>query len=171
MTRPSAREVRRTAADLTDQAKPHLSHARDTLVEDVFPKVKATGVDLAVRAAPHVSHARDTLVEDVFPKVKATSAEVLPKVKAAAPKVKAGGLDLAVRAGLMEPPKKRHPFRKVAIVGALGVGAYAAWNAWRLPHASEDWTQADTVAGTVPTDPKPDASIPGVPADSTNAAF
>ncbi len=171
MTRPSARDMRRTAADLSDQAKPHLSHARDTLVEDVFPKMKATGVDLAVRAAPHVSHARDTLVDDVLPKVKATGAEVLPRVKATAPKVKATGLDLAVKAGLMEAPKKRHPIRTAAIVGALGVGAYAAWNAWRLPHASDDWTQADAAAGNVATDERPDASIPGVPADTTNVAF
>ena len=171
MTRPSARDMRRTAADLSDQAKPHLSHARDTLVEDVFPKVRATGVDLAVRAAPHVSHARDTLVEDVLPKVKATGAEVLPKVKANAPKVKAAGLGLAVKAGLVEPPKKRHPFRKAAIVGAVGVAAYAAWNAWRLPHASEDWTQGDSTADKVRTDERPDATVPGVPANSTNAAF
>lgn len=164
MTRPSARAVRRTAADLSDQMGPHLSHARDTLVTDVLPKVKATGADLAGRAAPHVGHAKDTLVDDV-----------LPKVKASAPKVKATGLDLAVRAGLMEAPKKRHPFRVAAIVGALGVGAYAAWNAWRLPHASDEWAHADsateTAADKVRTDDRPEATIPGVPVDSTPTSF
>ena len=167
MTRPSTRAVRRTAADLSDQMGPHLSHAKDTLVDDVFPKVKATGADLAVRAAPHVSHAKDTLVDDVLPKVKARGAAT---VKATAPKVKATGLDLAVRAGLMEAPKKRHPFRMAAIVGALGVGAYAAWNAWRLPHASDEWAQADSAAGNVRTDDQPGATVPGVPAN-TNAAI
>ncbi|HUR75679.1 MAG TPA: hypothetical protein VMZ00_15465 [Sporichthya sp.] len=141
MTRASARAVRRTAADLSDQLGPHLSSAKGTLIEDVLPKVKATG------------------------------AEVLPKVKATAPKVKATGLDLAARAGLMEARKKRHPLRTAAIVAALGVGAYAAWNAWRLPHGSEDWEHADSAAGKVPTTDPADASIPGVPADSTNIAF
>ncbi len=168
MTRPSARAVRRTAADLSDQMGPHLSNARDTLVTDVLPKMRATGADLAVRAAPHVSHAKDTLVDDVLPKVKATGAEVLPKVKATAPKVKATGLNLAVRAGLMEAPKKRHPFRTAAVVGALGVGAYAAWNAWRLPQASDDWAHADAAADKVRTD-QPEATVPVVPADSPTA--
>lgn len=153
MNRPSARAARRTAADLSDQLTPHLSHAKDTLVEDVLPKMKSTGVDLAVRAAPHVSSAKDTFVGEVLPKVKAT------------------GAGLGVRAGLMSPPKKRHPLRMAAIVGVIGVGAYAAWNAWRLPHESDDWAHADGAAGPVRTDDRPQSTVPVVPADSTPGAF
>ncbi|GAA0620527.1 hypothetical protein GCM10009547_23890 [Sporichthya brevicatena] len=109
MHRPSARAVRRTATDLSDQVLPHLNSAKDTLVEDVLPKVKH------------------------------------------------GGVDLAARAGLMSPPKQRHPWRLAAIVGAVAVAAYAAWNAWKLPHASDDWAHADTAT---PAGSRPSADVP-----------
>ncbi len=136
MTRPSTRAVRRAAADLSDQMSPHLASAKDTLVTDVVPKVRSTGAA-----------------------VRPMAAGVLPKAKAA-------GVGVAVRAGLMEAPKNRHPVRMALIAGGLAVGAYAAWNAWRLPHASDDWAHA---AGTTGDGP-PDDQKAGGPAD-TRVAF
>lgn len=132
MNRPSTRAVRRAATDLSEQVTPHLSTAKDTLVEDVLPKVRS-------------------------------GADLLPKAKAA-------GVGVAVKAGLMDAPKKRHPFRMAAIAGALALGAYAAWNAWRLPHSSDDWAHADSAADQPPTDSPVEGDLPGVPANSTGAA-
>lgn len=61
MTRASTKAVRRTAGDLSDTMAPHLSHARDVMVDTVLPrakdtmdtvlpKAKATGVGLAIKA-------------------------------------------------------------------------------------------------------------------------
>jgi len=162
MTRPSARAVRRTANDLSDQMAPHVSHARDVMVDTVLPRARDTMVDTVL---PRARDAKDVMVDTVLPKAKDTMETVLPKAKAA-------GVGLAIRAGLAEPPKKRHPFRKAAVLGVVAVGAYAAWNAWRLPHASEDWTQSDGTAGSARPGESPDAAeVPGVPADSTRLAF
>jgi hypothetical protein len=103
------------------------------------------------------------MVDTVIPKARETMTDtVLPKAKAT-------GLGLAVRAGLKEAPKKRHPFRKAAILGVVALGAYAAWNAWRLPHESDDWTQPDAGtaagAGAVRTDVPGEPSRNGVPSD------
>jgi hypothetical protein len=158
MTRPSARAVRRTANDLSDQMTPHVHHARDVMVDTVLPKARETMVETVI---PRARDAKEVMVETVIPKAKDTMVDtVLPKAKAA-------GVGLAIRAGLAEPPKKRHPFRKAAVVGVVAVGAYAAWNAWRLPHASEDWTPSDGTAGTASAGEPSDAAIPGVPTDST----
>ena len=192
MTRPSARAVRRTANDLSDQMAPHVSHARDVMVDTVLPRARDTMVDTVLPRArdakdvmvdtvlprardakevmvdtvmPRARDAKDVMVDTVLPKAKDTMETVLPKAKAA-------GVGLAIRAGLAEPPKKRHPFRKAAVLGVVAVGAYAAWNAWRLPHASEDWTQSDGTAGSARPGESPDAAeVPGVPADSTRLAF
>lgn len=162
MTRPSARAVRRTATDLSDQMAPHVSHARDLMVDTVLPRARETMVETVI---PRARDAREVMVETVIPKAKDTMVDtVLPKAKAA-------GVGLAIRAGLAEPPKKRHPFRKAAMVGVVAVGAYAAWNAWRLPHASDDWTQSDGTADTARTGGPSDAEIPAVPADSTRSGF
>jgi hypothetical protein len=72
----------------------------------------------------------------------------------------------------MDPPKKRHPWRLAAIVGAVGLGAYAAWNAWRLPHSSDDWAHADSSAAAVRTDGQPaNGSAAGAPTDTTTVVF
>ena len=137
MIRPSTRAVRRAATDLSEQVTPHLSTAKEAFVGDVLPKVKSTR---ALRRK-----AKRGLV----------------------PKAKAAGVGVAVKAGLMAAPKKRHPWRLAAIAGALAVGAYAAWNAWRLPHGSEDWAHTDTTAsGDDRTDSTVEAS-----ADTTQAAL
>ena len=142
MTRPSTRAVRRAATDLSEQVTPHLSTAKEALVGDVLPKVKPSR---ALRR-------------------KAKAAGLLPKAKAA-------GVGVAVKAGLMEAPKKRHPWRMIAIAGALAAAAYAAWNAWRLPHGSEDWSQADNTADSDSTADggRTDSQV-DVPADNTHMA-
>jgi ferric-dicitrate binding protein FerR (iron transport regulator) len=103
--------------------------------------VRRAAGELSEQVTPHLSTAKGALIEEVLPKVKATGAELLPKAKAA-------GAGVAVTATRLAP-KKRRPLRMAAIAGALALGAYAAWNAWRLPHGSDDWTHADsTAAGT-----------------------
>jgi hypothetical protein len=118
---------------------PHLSHAKDVMVDTVLPKARET---MAETVIPRARDARDVMVDTVIPKAKDAMVDtVLPKAKAT-------GVGLAVRAGLAEAPKKRHPFRKAALIGAVAVGAYAAWNAWRLPPATDDWTRADAAGNT-----------------------
>ena len=157
MTRPTARELRRTAGDMSGQVTPHLSHARDVMVDTVIPKARETMVDTVI---PRAREAKDVMVDTVIPKAKDTMVDtVLPRAKAT-------GVGLAVRAGLAEAPKKRHPFRKAALLAAVAAGAYAAWNAWRLPAATEDWS--DPAAGKVPTDERTGAAVPGVPAAGTS---
>jgi hypothetical protein len=113
---------------------------------------------------PNLVGAKDAMIDTVLPRAKDTLDTVLPRAKAT-------GVGLAVRAGLVAPPKKRHPWRTAALVGAAAVGAYAAWNAWRLPHASEGWAYADGVGGTVLTDDRTAAAVPGVAADSSPTTF
>jgi hypothetical protein len=128
--------------------------------------VRRAATDLSEQVTPHLSTAKDALVGDVLPKVKAGGADLLPKAKAA-------GLGVAVKAGLMEAPKKRHPWRLAAIAGLVVVGAYAAWNRWRLPHASDDWAHADSSADSSANgraDQSADAGLPGVPAEATRMA-
>jgi len=174
MTRPSAQAVRRTAVDLSDQMGPHLSHAKDVMVETVIPKARETMVETVI---PKARDAKDVMVETVIPKAKDTMVDtVLPKaretmVETVIPKAKATGVGLAMRAGLVEAPKQRHPWRKAAIVGVIGVGAYAAWNAWRLPRQSDDWTQPDPAMGGVRTDDRTEGEIPGVPVETNRSAF
>lgn len=138
--------------------------------------VRRAATDLSEQVTPHLSTAKDALVSDVLPKVKAGGADLLPKAKAA-------GLGVAVKTGLVEAPKKRHPWRLAAIAGVLGVGAYAAWNKWRLPHASDDWAHADggtenstanstgnsTANSTANGRPDQSTGPTGVPADSRMA--
>lgn len=147
MNRPSATTVRRTAVDLSGQVAPHVTQARDTLVGEVLPKAK------------------ETLVGDVLPKVNAGAraglAAATPVAIKAGKAAKAGGTELAHKAGLLEPPKKSHKLRNVALVAAVGAGAYAAYNAWKLPHASDDWVHADSAARPE-TDTRVDADLPGV---------
>ncbi len=125
--------------------------------------VRRAATDLPEKVTPHLSTAKEALVGEVLPKVMSTGAELLPKAKAA-------GVGVAVKAGLMEAPKKRHPLRMAVIAGALTVGAFAAWKAWRLPHASDDWTHAQTSADQAPTDSPTEAEVPNVPADATGVA-
>lgn len=135
MTRPTALAVRRTAVDLSDQVGPHLSHAKDTLVDTVIPKAREAMVDTVIPKT------RDVMVDTVIPAAKAAKTNL---TDSAAPKAKAAGAAMAVKAGLMEAPKQRHPFRKAALLSVVAVGAYAAWNAWRLPKQNEDWADAPT---------------------------
>lgn len=132
--------------------------------------VRRAATDLSEQVTPHLSTAKDALVGDVLPKVKAGSVDLLPKAKAV-------GLGVAVKAGLKEAPKKRHPWRMAAILGVLFMGAYAAWNKWRLPHASDDWAHADsnaTSGNTSGQNGRPEQStegdLPGVPADATRTS-
>lgn len=132
--------------------------------------VRRAATDLSEQVTPHLGTAKDALVGDVLPKVKAGGADLLPKAKAV-------GLGVAVKAGLKEAPKKRHPWRMAAILGVLGMGAYAAWNKWRLPHASDDWAHAESSANSGNTsaqngrpDRSTEADLPGVPADATPMA-
>ena len=124
--------------------------------------VRRAAADLSDQVTPHLASAKDTLVTDVLPKVKSTGA-VMPRAKAA-------GVGVAVRAGLMEPPKQRHPWRLAALAGVAAVGAYAAWSAWRLPHASDDWAHADSTAANARTDGPPPTEGADAPA-TTRVAF
>ncbi len=159
MNRPSATTVRRTAADLSDQVAPHLASARDTLVHDVMPRAKDTLVNDVM---PKANHA---LRHDVMPKV---NAGVVAGLAASGPlrkRAKAAGTDLAIKIGAVQPPKKSHKLRTAMVLTALGAGAYAAWNAWRLPHASDDWVHPDTGS----TDTDTGADIPRVEQNGVTA--
>lgn len=147
MNRPSATTVRRTAADLSDQVAPHLASARDTLVNDVMPKAK---------------DARDALRHDVMPKVNAGVVAGLAASEPIRKRAMAAGTDLAVKIGAASPPKKSHKVRTAMVLTALGAGAYAAWNAWRLPHASDDWVHADSSPGATNADSTTGSAPPRV---------
>jgi hypothetical protein len=168
MNRPSATAVRRTAADLSDQVAPHLASARDTLVNDVLPKAKDKAKDALVHdVMPRAKDARDTLRHEVLPKTKAgVNAGVVAGLAVAGPlgkRAKATGSDVALKMGAGSAPKKSHKLRTAMVVAALGAGAYAAWNAWRLPHASDDWVHADsTVGGATNIDSDTSAPLPRV---------
>ena len=183
MTRPTTEAVRRTAGDVSGQMAPHLNHARDVMVDTVIPKARETMVETVL---PRARDAKDVMVDTVIPKAKDTMVDtVIPLAKSKAkgtaskakdtaeivmPKAKAAGAGLAVRAGMMEAPKKRHPIRKMAFLGMFAVGAYAAWNAWRMPQESDDWTSSEAGVGKVRTDGQ-EGDIPSVPADTTRTAF
>ena len=117
--------------------------------------VRRAATDLSEQVTPHLSTAKDALVGDVLPKAKAA------------------GVGVAVKAGLKKAPKKRHPWRLAALAGLVGVGAYAAWNRWRLPHESDDWAHADSSANSS-ANGRPEHSaggdLPGVPADAGRMA-
>lgn len=134
MNRPSATKVRRTASDVSDQVRPHLASAKETLRDDVLPKVKE-GAHAGLEATAPV---RKKL------RRRAGAAGAAAAASVANSKAHDKAADLADRGGKR---KRGGKIRKLAFLAVVGGAAYAAYNAWKLPHDSDDWVHADSVPG------------------------
>lgn len=177
MSRLTAKGAAKTTAAEARHAKdfakeyvvPHLATARDA----VGPALEhARGAVVPVLgqardvAAPHLAVARDKAValkDEVMPKVTAgVSAGLAASEPVRTEAIRRGTASIAALRGQIEPPKAhkgRRRTAKVLIVVAVGAAASAAYKAWKLPHASDDW---------VHTDAKTDGAIPATtnPADA-----
>ena len=129
MSRNQATAVLRdNAEDLRSYLVPAMANARDV----VTPALVTAG-----------TRARDVVVDEVLPRVKDGLAATEPLRHEAATRATAAVHALA---GHTTVPKSRHLGRKAVMVTLIGAGAAAAWRAWKLPHNSEDWMNADAPA-------------------------
>lgn len=151
MSRLSAKEAASTAAAEAKHAReylvPHLVTAREAVVPAIGHAREAV--------LPALESARKsvegTLKSDVLPRVAASLAATEPARDEA---MRRGSAAIAALRGQVEAPPAhtgRRRIGKVLIVTAVAAAAVAAWRAWKLPHNSEDWVQADTfTSGAVP---------------------
>ncbi len=128
------------------------SDARDRLAPAaaaIKPQLASAGAALA----PHLAHAgvkaRDVVNDEVLPRVvegwRAARVAAEPVAIEAAHRGKAAAAALAGAAVAAYPQKKKtHKVRTTLLMGAAVGAGVAAWKAWKMPHASDDWTHADT---------------------------
>jgi hypothetical protein len=145
---------------------PHLATARDAVVPALEHAREAVAPVLGQAreaAAPHLTVARDkamSLKDEVLPKVAAgVSAGLAASEPVRTEAIRRGTASIAALRGQIEPPKTHRGRRragKFLVVVALGAGASAAYKAWKLPHASDDWVHTDaTTDGAIPATTNP----------------
>lgn len=136
---------------------PALGHAREAVVPALGHAREAVAPVLGQArdaAAPALAVARDKAVAikgDVLPKVTAgVSAGLAASEPARTEALRRGTGAIAALRGQLDPPKQhkgRRRMGKVLIVVAVGAAASAAYKAWKLPHASDDWVHTDAATG------------------------
>lgn len=160
---PQLATVRDVAGQARDRAAPQLAHARDVAMPYLAQARDAAAPKLA--RARH--RAQDTLVGEVLPRVSAGVAAGMAATEPAREEAaRRGTATIAALAGRVDPPRRGHrKLKAVLIIGILGAAGAAAYRAWKLPHASDDWVSADAYS---------DGDIPGMrrtePAGSEAAA-
>lgn len=126
---------RNASAVLVDHIAGGAADARDRLA----PAAAAIGPQLARAGAK----GREVVTADVLPRVadglRAGRVAAEPVALEATRRGRAAFAALAAA-----PPKKTHKVRTTLLLGAAVGAGVAAWKAWKLPHASDDWTHADT---------------------------
>ncbi|MGQ0846734.1 MAG: hypothetical protein ACT4QF_21660 [Sporichthyaceae bacterium] len=127
---------------------------------DARDRLAPAAANAAAALKPHAANAAAVIGPQLVKAREVAKTEVLPRVveglhtgRAAAEPVaveafhrgKAAAAALAGAAASAVPQKKQtHKVRTTLLVGAAVGAGVAAWKAWKLPHGSEDWTQADT---------------------------
>jgi hypothetical protein len=132
-----------------NQATAVLRDNAEDLKSYVVPTLVTAGVKTREMVAPALATAgmktREVMVDEVLPRVSAGLSATEPLRAEAARRGTAAYHALAGHA--VETKSSRHWARKAFMVSLIGAGAAAAWRAWKLPHDSDDWMNADASTG------------------------
>lgn len=140
------------AADARDRLAPAAAAIKPQLVNAgaaIKPHVATAGAAIA----PQLIKAREVVEKEVLPRVvegyHSGRAAAEPVAIEAAHRAKAAAAALTGAAMASVPQKKKtHKVRTTFLVGAAVGAGFAAWKAWKMPHASDDWVHADTYDNT-----------------------
>ena len=140
------------AADARDRLAPAAAAIKPHMV-NAGAAIKPHMANAGAAIGPQLVKAREVVKDEVFPRVveglHTGRAAAEPVAIEAAHRAKAAAAALAGAAVAAVPQKKKtHKMRTTLLVGAAVGAGVAAWKAWKMPHGSEDWANADTYNNT-----------------------
>jgi len=139
-----------------DKITPGLERARETVTPG-FERARDAVEHAREAAAPQLASARQTLVEDVIPRVGASVAAALAASEPMRDEAKRRGTaTVAALKGDIEPPappKRRRRLGRMLFLTGLSAAAAAAVKTWRDSKNRNQWTTADTYVSTPPATP------------------
>jgi hypothetical protein len=136
------------AADARDRLAPAAAAIKPQLA-NAGAAIKPQLANAHAALGPQLVKAREVVEKEVLPRVvegyHSGRAAAEPVAIEAAHRAKAAAAALTGAAIAAVPKKKKtHKVRTTFLIGAAVGAGYAAWKAWKMPHASDDWTHADT---------------------------